>query len=306
MSAILPAEAPVARPPAAVAEPKLLLGLIGSGIQGSLSPAMHEEEARHHGLRLHYQIIDLERSAGAGVPALPTLITAARTMGFAGLNITFPCKQAVIPLLDDLSDEARTMGAVNTVVFKDGRAIGHNTDGSGWAWGLRQALPTVDLGRVVLLGAGGAGSAIAHALLRMGAQHVVIVDSEAARALGLAEMLAPLYGAGRASARTDVAAALTGATGLVHATPTGMSKLPGMPLPAALLRPSLWVSEIVYFPLETELLKAARAVGCPVADGGNMAVGQAVGAFELFTGRLPDAARMDAHFRRLVGPAAVC
>ena len=105
-------------------------------------------------------------------------------MGFAGLNITYPCKQAVIPLLDELSDEARAMGAVNTVVFRDGRAIGHNTDGSGWAWGFQRALPQADLSRVVLLGAGGAGSAIAHAVLRLGAAQLVIVDREADRATG--------------------------------------------------------------------------------------------------------------------------
>ena len=130
---------------------KALVGLIGSGIQRSLTPAMHEEEARHHGLRLHYQLIDLDVT-GATVEALPTLISAVRTMGFAGLNITYPCKQAVIPLLDDLSEEARAMGAVNTVVIRGGQLIGHNTDGSGWAWGFRRALPHADLAHVVLLG----------------------------------------------------------------------------------------------------------------------------------------------------------
>ncbi|HRH88232.1 MAG TPA: shikimate dehydrogenase, partial [Rubrivivax sp.] len=160
---------------------KVLVGLIGAGIQRSLTPAMHEAEARHHGLRLHYQLIDLD-VARVGTEALPTLIEAARVMGFAGLNITYPCKQAVFPLLDELSDEARAMGAVNTVVFRGGRAIGHNTDGSGWAWGFRRALPQADLSRVVLLGAGGAGSAIAHAVLRLGAAQLVIVDREAERA----------------------------------------------------------------------------------------------------------------------------
>lgn len=290
-------EAP--RTMAADAAPKLLCGLIGAGIQRSLTPAMQEEEARAQGLRLHYQLIDLD-AAGQGPEALPGLLAAARTMGFAGLNITYPCKQAVIPLLDDLSDEARAMGAVNTVVRDGRRLVGHNTDGSGWRAGFERQLPGADLSRVVLLGAGGAGSAIAHALLRMGAGALVIVDPEAARAQALAAALNTLYAGERAGAAVDVAQALAGASGLVHATPTGMDKLPGLPLPAALLRPALWVSEIVYFPLETALLKAARAAGCRVADGGGMAVGQAVGAFELFTGRRADAARMDAHFRRLV------
>ena len=282
---------------------KLLCGLIGAGIQRSLTPAMQEEEAQAQGLRLHYQLIDLDQ-AGRGVEALPTLIAAAKTMGFAGLNITFPCKQAVIPLLDDLSDEARAMGAVNTVVFKGGQAIGHNTDGSGWRWGFARTLPDADLSRVVLLGAGGAGSAIAHSICRMRAAELIVVDSDGARAEALAAELNRQYRGTRTSGTSDAASALRGATGLVHATPTGMDKLPGLPLDAGLLRPSIWVSEIVYFPLETTLLKAARALGCRVVDGGTMAVGQAVGAFEHFTGLAADPARMDAHFRRLIAAGA--
>ena len=277
----------------------LLIGLIGTGIQRSLTPALHEAEAQAQGLRLHYQLIDLECSA-QGNESLPMLLAAARTMGFAGLNITFPCKQAVMPLLDGLSDEARAMGAVNTVVIRDGQATGHNTDGSGWRWGFERDLPGADLARVVLLGAGGAGSAIAHAVLRMGADALVLVDSDATRAAELTERLNQLYAGRRVGFTTDVAAALAGATGLVHATPTGMDKLPGLPLPAALLRRDLWVSEIVYFPLQTALLQAARERGCAVAHGGGMAVGQALGAFELFTGLAADASRMQARFSALL------
>ncbi len=280
-------------------QPKLLLGLIGAGIQQSLTPAMQEAESAAQGLRTHYQLIDLDR-AGVGVDALPGLVQAARVMGYTGLNITYPCKQAVIPLLDSLSDEARAMGAVNTVVFKDGQAIGHNTDGSGWAWGFTRALPDADLSRVVLLGTGGAGSAIAHAVLRLGAKSLALVDTDGARAQALAHSLNGLYGAGKVTAGTDAAAVVPAATGLIHATPTGMAKLPGLPLDAGLLRPGLWVAEVVYFPLETALLKAARAAGCPVSDGGGMAVGQAVGAFELFTGRPADEARMRANFLQMV------
>ena len=278
---------------------KLLVGLIGSGIQKSLTPAMQEAEAQALGLRLHYQLIDLDRSP-QGADALPALISAARTMGFAGLNITYPCKQAVIPLLDELSDEAQAMGAVNTVVFKDGRATGHNTDGSGWRWGLERQLPGADLRKAVLLGAGGAGSAIAHAALRMGVQQLVLVDSDTARAGELAERLNALYAGRRASFTPDAAAALQGATGLIHATPTGMDKLPGLPLAGELLRPDLWVSEIVYFPLQTALVKTATALGCRVSNGAGMAVGQAVGAFRHFTGHEPDAARMQAHMQALL------
>ena len=277
---------------------KVLIGLIGAGIQRSLSPALHEEEARHHGLRLHYQLIDLD-AAGVGPEVLPELIRAARIMRFAGLNITFPCKQSVIPLLDSLSEEAKAIGAVNTVVREADRLVGYNTDGSGWSWGFRRALPDADLSRVVLLGAGGAGSACADAVLRLGAKQLLIVDQDAERARSLASRLNQHFKAGPASAG-DIETAMNRASGLIHATPTGMLKIPGMPLPERLLSPALWVSEVVYVPLETELLKAARRVGCRTADGGHMNVGQATRGFKLFTGLDADTARMDAHFRRLV------
>lgn len=278
---------------------KLLLGLVGTGIQRSLAPALQEQEARQHGLRVHYQLIDLD-AAGVGVEALPALMSAIRVIGFAGLNVTYPCKQAVMPLLDGLSEEAKAIGAVNTVVRRDGRLIGYNTDGSGWRWGFRRALPGAKLDRVVLLGAGGAGSAAAHAVLQLGARRLFVVDKLAARATELAARLSDVHGPGKAEAATDPASALAGADGLIHATPVGMEHEPGLPLAESLLRPGLWVSEIVYVPLETPLVRAARRIGCAVMDGGHMNVGQACRAFELFTGFAADVARMEANFRRLI------
>jgi shikimate dehydrogenase len=278
---------------------KVLLGLIGAGIQRSMAPALQEEEGRHHGLRVHYQLIDLDE-AGVGPEVLPELLRAVRVMGFAGLNITYPCKQAVIPLLDGLSAEASTIGAVNTVVREGDRLVGHNTDGPGWSWGFKRALPRADLSRVVLLGAGGAGSACADAVLRLGAKQLLIYDLIPEQSAALAARLNGHLPGARAIGSSDLVAALAGASGLIHATPTGMAKMPGSPLPVELLRESMWVSEIVYFPLETELLAAARRAGCAVSDGGHMNVGQALGAFKLFTGKDADAGRMEAHFRKLV------
>ena len=277
---------------------KLLLGLIGAGIRRSLAPALQEEEGRHHGLRVHYQLIDLD---AAGIDALPQLVSAMRRIGFDGFNVTYPCKQAVMPLLDELSGEARAIGAVNTVVRNEGRLVGHNTDASGWGWGFRRALPDAKLDRVVLLGAGGAGSAVAHAALQLGARTLLVVDLVSSRAADLVARLQKLHGAGRARAEDDIARALAGADGLIQATPVGMEKHPGMPLAENLLRPALWISEAVYVPLETSLVKAARRIGCKVMDGGHMNVGQACRAFELFTGRKADVARVEAHFRRLAG-----
>jgi shikimate dehydrogenase len=276
---------------------KLLIGLIGSGMARSLSPALHEVEASHHGIRLHYQLIDLD---AAGVQDLPALVMAMRRIGFDGFNVTFPCKQSIMPLLDELDDEARRMGAVNTVVRVGERLVGYNTDGAGWARGLQHALPDGDLSHVVLLGAGGAGSAIAHAALGLGVGRLDVVDQDPARAQALVADLNRAYGTQRAHAVADLAVAMAQATGLVHATPVGMDKTPGLPLPTSLLRPALWVSEVVYLPIETTLLKAARAIGCRTADGGGMTVGQAVLAFRRFTGLAPDEGRMAAHFRSLL------
>lgn len=277
---------------------KLLLGLIGAGIRGSLSPALHEEEGRCHGLRVHYQLIDLDRAA-AGIELLPELIRAARVIGFAGLNVTHPCKQAVIPLLDSLGDEAQAIGAVNTIVAQGDRLVGHNTDGAGWSWGWRRALPAADLSSVVLLGAGGAGSACADAVLRLGARDLVVHDRDAPRAAALVQRLNERFEGARARVTTDLRAAVRAASGLIHATPTGMSKNPALPLPEQWLRRGMWVSDVVYLPLETPLLVAARRAGCEVLDGGHMNVGQAASAFKIFTGLEADAQRMEQHFRRL-------
>jgi shikimate dehydrogenase len=275
-------------------------GLIGAGIQASRTPAMHEREADEQGLRYVYKLIDLD-PLGLGVEALPELLTAAKRMGFAGLNITYPCKQAIIPLLDELSEDARALTAVNTVVIRGGRLIGHNTDWSGFAEGFRRGLPEAKLDRVVQLGAGGAGAAVAHAALTMGAKQLTIFDVDHARSAELGASLSARFGRDRAVGGTDLAAAMAAADGLIHATPTGMAKLPGMPLSPELLRSNHWVAEIVYFPLETELLRVARSKGCRTVDGGGMAVFQAVGAFRLFTGIEPDPARILKHFAAMGG-----
>jgi shikimate dehydrogenase len=259
---------------------------------------MHEHEGDAQGIRYLYRLIDLD-VLGLDASALPGLLTAAEHMGFTGLNITFPCKQTIIPLLDELSEEALGIGAVNTVVLKDGKRVGHNTDCLGFAEGFRRGLPAVQRKRVVQIGAGGAGAAVAHALLREDVQELTIFDVDNDKAQALVDNLKAIFGPHRARLGVDLTAAMRAAQGLVNTTPVGMAKLPGMPLSAELLRPELWVAEIIYFPLETELLRHARAIGCQTLDGSRMAVFQAVKAFELFTGHEADAQRMQQHFASL-------
>ncbi|MFF5546496.1 shikimate dehydrogenase [Streptomyces olivaceoviridis] len=285
-----------------MAKDSYLVGLIGAGIGPSLSPALHHREADRQGLRYLYRLLDTDV---LGVPpeAVGDLVRAARDLGFDGLNITHPCKQLVLPHLDALDPRAEALSAVNTVVFDGGRAVGHNTDVTGFAASFARGLPDARMERVVQLGAGGAGAAVAHAVLTLGAGRVTVVDALPDRAAALAASLQRHFGPDRAGTATAdrLGASLRDADGLVHATPTGMAAHPGLPLPAESLRPGLWVAEVVYRPLETELVRAARAAGCAVLGGGGMAVFQAADAFRLFTGREPDSARMLADIEELAG-----
>ncbi|AWS44754.1 shikimate dehydrogenase [Streptosporangium sp. 'caverna'] len=276
-----------------------LVGLIGAGVSPSLSPPLHEREADFHGLRYLYRLIDIA-DLGLDAEAAGDLVRAARQLGYTGLNITHPCKQTVIKHLDELSPDAAMLGAVNTVVFDGDRAIGHNTDWTGFARSFTRGLPDASTRRIVQLGAGGAGAAVAHALLTLGAGRITLVDVQPDRAVSLAAELADRFGAGRAEAATELAGLLPDADGLVNVTPTGMAAHPGLPLPADLLHPALWVADVVYRPLETELLRRARTLGCRTLDGGGMVVFQAAHAFHLFTGCEPDAERMLAHLTDLV------
>ena len=274
---------------------QVLVGLIGRGIQLSRTPAMHEREAARFGLGYAYLLVDFDQ-LGLKDDALPGILSAGAALGFQGFNVTHPFKQQVIPLLDSLAPEAAAIGAVNTVVYESGHTTGHNTDCWGFAESFRQGLNGVALQQVVQFGAGGAGAAVAHALLQLGAENLTLIDTDPARAETLAAHLRQEWRSVRIRATTDVAAALSAADGIVNTTPVGMAKYPGMAVPAELLQHRHWVAEIIYFPEDTELLRVARGRGCRTLAGTGMAIGQAVRAFELFTGRKSDMAAMAGHF----------
>ncbi|MEY9105747.1 shikimate dehydrogenase [Bradyrhizobium yuanmingense] len=261
------------------ASKKLLTGLIGAPIAHSASPAMHERAAEALGLRGHYQLIEV---AGADAAGLRMMLEGVRRLGFAGVNVTYPYKEAVVPLLDALAPGAASMGAVNTVVVRDGRLTGHNTDTTGFARAVTTLLAPSG-NAIALIGAGGVGKAIAFALASLNVADIRIFDSEPARAEKLAAMLAP-RGARVAASVED---ALEGATGLVNGTPVGMLPNRDTPVPARLLRADLWVADAVYSPLITPLLAAAREKGAKIMTGRDLAIYQAADAFELFTGLAP-------------------
>lgn len=262
------------------ASKKLLTGLIGAPIAHSASPAMHERAAEALGLRGHYQLIEV---AGADADGLRMMFEGVRRLGFAGVNVTYPYKEAVVPLLDELAPGAAAMGAVNTVVASGGRLTGHNTDTTGFARAVAPLLAPAG-NRVAVIGAGGVGKAVAFALASLGVTDIRIFDSEPGRAEKLVSLLAVQGGARVAMSVED---ALNSATGLVNGTPVGMLPNRGMPLPAALLHEKLWVADAVYSPLITPLLAAAQAKGARIMTGRELAIYQAADAFELFTGLAP-------------------
>ena len=277
---------------------RIMVGLTGAGIGGSKSPALHEEEGRALGLQYRYHLLDF-KDLGLETAALPDVLKAMQLLGYAGCNVTVPHKQAIMPHLDVVSEDAQITQAVNTVVFRDGKAIGHNTDWSGFAESFRLQCPGVPLGEVVLFGAGGAGAAVAYAMIQMGAKRLHIVDEQTGRAAELATRLNAL-GLGECLPQADGAAVMANADGIINATPLGMQGVPGCAVPLQQLRASMWVADVVYFPLETELILAAKKLGCRTATGGDMVVLQAARGFELFCGVKPDAARMSRHFQSLL------
>jgi shikimate dehydrogenase len=270
---------------------RMLVGLLGANISQSLAPALHEDAAAAAGMVGHYHLMDVD---GPRPRTLPELLAAVRTAGFSGVNVTFPFKEAVIPLLDEVSPEAAEIGAVNTVVFDaSGRSTGHNTDRSGFRAAFLAAFGADAVrGKAVLqLGAGGAGRAVAFALRDIGVSSLRLYDRDMQRARNLC---ADLGGSCEVLDVPEPAAASV--AGIVNATPIGMTGHDGLPMTPEVVQPHQVVADVIYTPLETEFLKAAKAKGARTMGGAGMCVHQAVRAFELFTGRVPDVARMDRTF----------
>jgi shikimate dehydrogenase len=270
---------------------RLLIGLIGSNILKSLSPALHEDALGAAGLVGHYHLMDLPASEER---KLPDLLQAVKTVGFAGINVTLPYKQSIIPLLDEVSSEARQIGAVNTVTIDQlGRTIGYNTDRVGFRRSFEETLArkSSDRKTAVLIGAGGAGRAVAFALMDLGIANLLIHDLDMARATALAADIVAHFGP-RAMPLENPDDGVADADGVVNATPIGMHGIPGEPLPLTSIDAHHWVADVIYTPLETELIKAAKSRGAMVMNGGGMCVHQAAEAFRLFTGKAPDVSRL--------------
>lgn len=269
-------------------------GLIGDGIGPSLTPDIHMIEGKELGLNYTYDRFDT-----SGSDTLESALSTARTNGYAGLNITHPHKKAVVTHLDRLEGIASEIKTVNTVVFRDGQAIGWNTDYLGFKMALARNIGPVEGQFVHVVGAGGAGLAVVLALLDSGVAKVAISDLNAPSAEALIADVRAIRP--RASLEpVDLASAPVGVEGIVNCTPMGMANHPGAAVDPTRYRPDAWVADIVYFPLDTLFVQKARGAGMRVMDGSGMALWQAVEAFRLITGHRPDASRMQASLQRLL------
>ena len=278
-----------------MSQPKTLLGLLGANIMGSLSPAIFADAFAAAEIDGYYHLMDTDRLPGR---TLPKLLDAVKTAGFAGVNITFPYKQDIIPLLDAIDPQAAEVGAVNTVVIApDGRTTGYNFDRHGWRNSFIESFgrKSADGATVVQIGAGGAGHAVSCALMDLGVSTLVIHDLDKARAQSLCDDLTKHFGA-RCRVSANLEGEIAGADGVVNATQLGMRGFPGNPVPPAALKASHWCADVIYTPIDTEFLKAASAKGARTLNGGGMCVHQAVEAFRQFTGVEAEVARLHAAF----------
>jgi shikimate dehydrogenase len=276
------------------------VGLIGDSLSLSLSPALHEREGRELGFDYHYEVFDTQ--VNPEVADLPRTLSTLVERGFLGSNITHPFKQEIMAHCDRVDPVASLVGAVNTLVFEDGQAVGYNTDWLGFLGSLQKNFASHDASSVVQVGAGGAGAAVAYALLRFGVKSLSVLDISFDKAYELEQRLAHSVPGGSIKAWPIEELSRLGqeSSGIVNATPLGMVAHPGMPVPQDLITPDRWVHDVVYMPLVTELVRYARFVGAPVAGGGDMVVIQASEAITLFTGATADPERMMKHFEELV------
>jgi shikimate dehydrogenase len=275
---------------------RLLVGLIGRNIQGSLSPPLFAAAFAAAGIDGYYHLIDADRLPGR---RLPQLFDGIKAAGFAGASITYPFKQDILPLLDAVDPEAAQVGAINTVaIAADGRTTGYNFDRCGWRNSFAASIGanSAQGATVVQIGAGGAGRAVAFALMDLGVGVLIIHDIDQARAEALAADVVKHYGASRCRLAGDLERDIAGAAGVVNATQMGMSGFPGNPVPVAALKATHWAADVIYTPIETEFLRAAAAKGARTLNGSGMCVHQAVEAFRCLTGVAADVARLHRAF----------
>lgn len=274
------------------------LFVIGDPVAHSLSPLLHQAMIDQTGAAYRYDVRTVRPEE------LPAFVRWAKDGGCAGFNVTMPHKEAILPLLDEVDATAASCGAVNTVCIREGRAIGHNTDGTGFLDSLAGQGFYPQGRTVLLLGAGGAAKAVGHALAAAGAGRIIVCARRLERAAALAAQL-PGCGEGIVLAQDAIQQAAAACDLLVNATPLGMA---GSPAFARLdflqaMPPHAVVYDLVYHPRRTALLEAAARQGLRTVGGIDLLIRQAVRAFTFFTGEMPDTAALYDALREPLGLA---
>ncbi len=263
---------------------RVRLGLIGDNIARSRSPHLHRLAGRLCGLDVSYDLF-VPRDMGSDFDAV---FDACRASGVRGVNVTYPYKESVVARVRRAGVQVRRIGSLNTVVFGENGAVGHNTDHSGFIAAYRSAFGAMPPGRVALVGAGGVGKAVAFGLIALGAREIAIVDQDEVKARALAVAVAAASEGVVATCAGDAGEAVRHADGVVNCTPLGMVGYPGSAVPLDLLRSQRWAFEAVYTPVDTPFKLAAEAAGLNVLSGYELFFHQGVDAFRIFTGLTPD------------------
>ncbi|MGR4070177.1 shikimate dehydrogenase family protein [Billgrantia sp. C5P2] len=278
------------------------LGLIGKAIMNSSSPDLHVRLGKLTGIPATYDLFDANEQP---IESLESQVRKVMAVGYRGVNVTYPWKEDAVRLADRASEGARMVGAANTLVFEEDGIFAENTDFTGFISGFRATLGEREPGRVLLLGTGGVGKAVAFGLGRLGASEIVLMDLDPTKSRQLAEELKAQGFAASTITPEQLAETVPACDGLVNCTPIGHEKSPGCPLPAELIVAHHWIFDAVYVPAITEFVAAAKAAGAEVMSGVGLFVFQGVDAFKRFcedeakrAAADEQAATLYAHYRR--------
>lgn len=255
------------------------LGLIGKAIMNSSSPDLHVRLGQLTAIPTTYDLFDANEIL---ISSLESQVNRVIAEGYRGVNVTFPWKETAVTLADRLGEGARMVGAANTLVFEDGRIVAENTDFTGFMSGFKETLGDRAAGRVLLMGTGGVGKAVAFGLGKLGAEEIILMDLDGGKSRQLADELMAQGFRATTITQAELAATVPNCDGLVNCTPIGHEKSPGCPLPKELLAAHHWLFDAVYVPARTELIAAASAVGASVMSGVSLFVFQGVDAFKFF------------------------
>jgi len=270
------------------------LGLIGDNIEASRAPVLHRLAGAHNGLDVTYDRL-VPREMGMGFDAVFDHVAQS---GYRGVNVTYPYKEMAAKRVKIDDPLVRAMGAVNTVLFSSGQALGFNTDYSGFLTAYRAALGTRRPGVVLLIGAGGVGRSLAFALAGLGAAELRIADLDRPRAEVLATALRESFPALIVTVGENPEVLAQGAAGLVNATPVGMVGHDGIPLSETAMQGADWAFDAVYTPVDTRFLRAASSAGLTTISGYELFIGQGMDAWRLFAGVPLDEALLRADLER--------